>query len=121
MWGRKKRVPRARFSQLATAEELDCLIGQSRARPVVVYLHDPYCPLNSMAIRRVESVDWEVALVDVSVSHDLKRAIESMTGVRHASPQVIVLRDGKATWHASHRSITTEAIERALDAAQPGR
>lgn len=119
MWGRRKRVTRARFAEQTAVDDLDRLVQESEMRPVLLYLHDPYCALNRMTLRRVESVDWDVALVDVSVSHELKRAIESRTGVRHASPQVLVLRDGEATWHASHLGITTEAIEQALDAARP--
>jgi bacillithiol system protein YtxJ len=36
------------------------------------------------------------------------------TGVRHQSPQAILLRDGRAVWNGSHGGITAEALERAL-------
>lgn len=48
----------------------------------------------------------------------LSLAVEQRTGVRHESPQVICLVDGKAVAHASHRDITAEALGRMLT---PGR
>ncbi|GAB4338350.1 MAG: hypothetical protein Kow0010_26670 [Dehalococcoidia bacterium] len=117
MWRRQKREPRARFAALDTVDGLERAIAESSERPVIIYLHDPYCGLNSVTLRRVEAVDREIWLVDVSVRHDVKRAVEARTGVRHASPQVIVLRDGRVAWHASHLGITQEGIERALAAA----
>jgi hypothetical protein len=38
--------------------------------------------------------------------------------VRHESPQVIVLRAGRAAWSASHFRITADAVRGALDAAR---
>ena len=30
--------------------------------------------------------------------------------IKHESPQAIWIKDGKATWHASHKDITQEAL-----------
>ena len=84
---------------------------------VVLFLHAPRCRISRRAYDRLARLGGEVALVDVSRDHDVKRAIAARTGVRHASPQVIVLRGGRPLWSASHRAITAAAVGRARDAA----
>jgi bacillithiol system protein YtxJ len=54
--------------------------------------------------------------VDVRRDRAVSRAIEAQTGVRHESPQAIVLRHGKAVWDASHFAITAEAVTGAIAA-----
>ena len=41
-------------------------------------------------------------------------AIANLTGVRHQSPQAIVLRDGKPVYHASHYDIEATHIEESI-------
>ncbi len=107
-------VPRARILEVRDARQLESLIGHAGPEPVVLYLHDPWCPVSSHAIGEVERVDSEVHVVDVSRQSDLSRVIEAATGIRHESPQLIVLRDGEPLWHASHWRIKRRAIEEAL-------
>ena len=59
-------------------------------------------------------VEGTVGLIDVSNYHELGREVAARTGIRHESPQVILLRAGVALWTASHRQITAEAVLRAM-------
>jgi bacillithiol system protein YtxJ len=52
--------------------------------------------------------------VNVSRDRAVSRAIEARTGVRHESPQALVLRGGQAVWDASHFAITAEAVQGVL-------
>lgn len=60
--------------------------------------------------------DGEVTLIDVRRSHGLGREVARRTGVRHESPQVIVVRDGEAVWEAHHGWIAVGDIEEAVAA-----
>jgi hypothetical protein len=62
----------------------------------------------------MSQVPEPVYLVDVAQQQDLSRRIAEQTGVRHQSPQVLVLRQGEAVWSASHRAITAAAVIAAL-------
>lgn len=53
--------------------------------------------------------------VKVIEHRDISNAIESQLDIRHESPQLLLLREGKVAWHASHFSITGEAIKSALE------
>ena len=89
-----------------------------RAGVVVLFLHAPRCGISVRAHAEVARLGGEVALVDVARAHEVKWAVEARTGVRHASPQVLVLRGGWAIWSASHFAITAAAVERACAAAR---
>lgn len=59
-------------------------------------------------------LDAEVVLIDVHRFHRLGQAVARRSGIRHRSPQVLVLRDGVAAWDADHGAITAEAVAEAL-------
>jgi bacillithiol system protein YtxJ len=112
-----EQVERARFVPIDDANALDDLVERSVDGPVLLMSYDPYCPINRVARAELSCVDAEVYVVDVDAHHELGRLIERRTGVRHESPQLIVLKGGRATWSASHFAITAEAVEGALRSA----
>ena len=59
-------------------------------------------------------LDIEVAVVDVRRHHALGQAVATRTGVRHESPQVILLMRGAAVWSANHGNVTARAVSEAL-------
>jgi bacillithiol system protein YtxJ len=108
------------FAALADAAALDEAVARSHEAPVLLFLHDPHCPISRRAWgemqRLAEGPLADAYLVNVARQHALSQAIESRTGVRHESPQALVLRGGKATWDASHFAITAEDVAGALAA-----
>lgn len=106
-----------RFNQVSGVDALDALLERSRTEPVILFNHDPYCPVSARAFSQMERLDDEVMLIDVSRERSLTREIQGRTGVRHESPQVIVLRDGRPSWSTSHFEITADAVEDAASAA----
>lgn len=73
-----------------------------------------------MAKNRVESA-WNIE--GVHTHHlDLKRhrqvsdAIASKWHVDHESPQLILIKDGKAIYNESHLDISVNAVEKSLEA-----
>jgi bacillithiol system protein YtxJ len=50
----------------------------------------------------------------VQSARELSRRVAEQTGIRHESPQAIILRNGQAVWSASHFDITAEAVEQAV-------
>ena len=105
------------FVPLRSVGALSELVERSEVEPVVVFQHDPYCPISRRAYREMMAVPGQAALVDVSQDEQLSRRIEERTGVRHGSPQVLVLRSGKVVWNASHYKITHKAVTRAVQRA----
>lgn len=109
--------PVTTFHPVEDAGGLDALVATSQEQAVVLFLHDPWCPISARAYREMERVGGDVALVDVSRARRLNREIEARTGVRHESPQVLVLCGGRVAWHASHHRVTAAAVAGARFAA----
>jgi len=64
----------------------------------------------------VERTAHDFALVDVSRQQPISQALAARTGVRHESPQVLLLTGGRAIWSASHDEITRASIAHAAEA-----
>lgn len=122
---RQGETPRAepgtrttRFAAVATPTELDAVLTGAGTR--VLFLHDPWCPISSRAEVVMYGLGIEANTVDVSTHHELNRLIQERTGVRHESPQVLVLSDGRVRWHASHGRITAAAVLAAIEGETAG-
>ncbi|MCY3713758.1 MAG: bacillithiol system redox-active protein YtxJ [Gemmatimonadetes bacterium] len=112
-----------RVVRLTELAALDEAIASSAERPVFVYKHSTVCPVSARAADHYydfadEDTSTPTPLftqVMVIENRDLSNEIESRLGIRHESPQLLLLRDGKVTWHASHFSITGKDIKNALE------
>lgn len=102
--------------QIVTDADLDLLLTAPLA---VLYKHSPICPTSEVAYEEMLAFrrrrDVPVYMVDVIHHRPLSRALAERIGVRHASPQAIILRDGVAAWHRSHYEIQAEAMARFVD------
>jgi bacillithiol system protein YtxJ len=102
------------FTQITDTDALDELLARSHDAPIVLFKHSTTCPISAAAYRQMSQVSTEVLLVVVQRARDVSSEIASRTGIRHESPQTIVLRNGEAVWNASHFDITKNAVEEAV-------
>lgn len=54
--------------------------------------------------------DILVCKIVVQEARDLSNKVASLTGVTHQSPQVLLIKDGKCVWNASHHDITAQKL-----------
>lgn len=102
------------FIPLTNADSLDELFARSNDIPVILFKHSLTCPISSTAYQEMQRLKHEVSLIVIQNSRDVSVEVEKRTGIRHESPQVILIRHGSAVWNASHWSITADAVERAV-------
>jgi bacillithiol system protein YtxJ len=103
------------FFKIDTRETLDKLITDSRTKPVVIFKHSNACGISASAYREMEKLEGQVNLLEVQSARDVSRELADLTGIRHETPQVIVLKDGKAVWNASHFDVKAGAVRQALE------
>lgn len=104
------------FINVSDAEALENIFRLSHDRAVVLFKHSTTCPISAAAYREMSQVSkGGVALLVIQRARELSREVERLTGVRHESPQAIVLRNGQSVWAASHFAVTSDAVERALE------
>ena len=100
------------MTELTSPEQLDEVF---RLPLVVIFKHSGRCPISRTARSEVERFvqempDVPVYLVDVIHNPTVSREIAERAGIRHESPQSIVLRQGTVVWHASHYEVTKAAL-----------
>src|SRR4029450_1510571 len=101
------------LTPLVDVQSVDAAITESRKRPVLLFKHSRYCGVSCEALDELQShIDAQPAatgaykLVTVQTHASVSDAIAQRLGIRHETPQAILLRDGKAVWNASHFRIT---------------
>jgi bacillithiol system protein YtxJ len=103
----------AQFVPVSTPEEMEQVLSASSEQPVVLFKHDYACGTSVHAYYDLARVPGEIALIDVEKDHALSQALAARLGVKHESPQVIVVRDGQPVYAASHWSISPDDVTRA--------
>lgn len=104
----------ARFNDINDTQQLETLFQKSFETPVALFKHSVTCPISADVYRAISQVDGEINLVIVQRARDVSNAIAEKTGIRHESPQAIILKDGKAVFNASHYNIEAEEISEKL-------
>ena len=112
------------FLSVPDVAALEALFAQSHEAPVLLFNHDWGCGGSMRAYGEMRAVGGDrgaIGLIDVRVAREVTAELARRTGVRHESPQVLLLRDGRAAWSASHGGVRAAAVERALAGLTAGR
>ncbi len=86
---------------------------------VLIFKHSTRCSISSMALNRLES-RWkdnekiQTWYLDLLEHRDISNEIASVFNVEHASPQVLLIRNGKCFYHNSHNGISVPDIMNAI-------
>jgi thioredoxin 1 len=109
------------LTPLHDLESIDAAIAESRERPVLLFKHSRYCGVSCEALDELQShIDAQeqpaaaYKMVTVQTHRPVSDAIAQRLGLRHETPQVILIRDGKMVWNASHFRITATQLDQAL-------
>jgi bacillithiol system protein YtxJ len=111
--------PENMVTELREDRDLDEILERSKTNPVLIFKHSTQCPISTHVYTDFKGFaesapDLLSGLVLVIENRRLSNAIAERLNVRHESPQAIVVKDGRAVWHASHWSITSDSLNEAL-------
>lgn len=107
------------FYPLATEADWAEACADSKNAPVVLFKHSSACPVSA----RAESQMKQLADADdappvyrlvVQESRALSNQIAETLGIRHETPQAIVLNDEAPVFDASHGDVTAETVQNAV-------
>ncbi len=104
----------ANFIKLDSIEKLDQLFEESHEKPVILFKHSTTCPISSGVYEEISRVAGDINLVIVQTARPISLAIAEKTGVRHESPQAIVIKNSEVVYHASHFDVTAEDVSKSL-------
>lgn len=98
-------------------EQWNEALRRTGTKPLVLLKHSTRCPISAEAhdqffkhVMQEPNSAVDYAMVLVVESRPVSNAIAETLGVKHESPQVLLIRDSKAVWHTSHWRITTDAL-----------
>ena len=103
--------------------ELDKVITDSHAKPVMLFKHSYTCGISAEALDELRAhLDDKVAalpavryaMVTVQTHREVSNAIATRLGVRHETPQAILVHEGRAIWSASHFRGNATELQKAL-------
>lgn len=99
---------------IETEEQFDQLTNQDGT--FVFFKHSLTCPISQAAFQEFEAFaseheDVPAYFLQIQNTRELSSYVTEKSGIKHASPQALIFSGGKVKWHASHSSITKEALE----------
>ena len=108
--------------ELHQERDLEQLLERSHKDPVVILNHSTQCSRSAGAYEEYEAFmadnpDTPCGTVLVIEDREISDELEERFGIRHESPQAIVVSNGNPTWHANHFKVTAKALEAAVAAA----
>ena len=107
----------SRLKPVSDLLELDGVIAESNKRPVLLFKHSRHCGVSCEALdelrAHLERSDTPASyrLITVQTHRPISDAAAHRLGVRHETPQAILVRGGKAVWNASHFRITASTLD----------
>ena len=108
------------LTHLSDLHMLEAAIAESRERPVVLFKHSRTCGISCEALDELHvhvernTVNAGYKVITVQSHRGVSDIVSQRLGIRHETPQAILLRDGRAVWNASHFRITADTLEQAL-------
>ena len=111
----------AEIQRIEDLPALDELLETAKEKKVWIFKHSLTCPISGAAwaeFRRFAADQPSdngavFALIEIQYARPVSNAVAERTGVRHQSPQAILLRAGQVSWHASHYDIDLRSLSRA--------
>ena len=114
---KEKSKEEVKFFRLDKMEQFDEIDEISQTKPVVLFKHSTRCSISRMALKQFdaefnypeEKINWY--LLDLLNHRDLSNEIASRYHVVHQSPQIVVIRNGKAIFNESHENIAADGLK----------
>jgi bacillithiol system protein YtxJ len=101
--------------------QLEQLQEASHRKPVVIFKHSTRCGISAHAKFRLER-EWSFApedldfyYLDLIAYRQVSNQVAETLQVTHQSPQIILLREGKAIYDSSHHMISVEELKKAME------
>lgn len=112
----KQNESKINWVELTDLSQLDEITTQSSEKIVAIFKHSTRCSISRMALKQFEN-EFDSAekvipyFLDLIEYRGISNEIASRFGVTHQSPQLIVIKNGKAVYNASHSDIDAEALK----------
>ena len=103
------------WNELTDLGQLNEIIAVSNEKPVAIFKHSTRCSVSRMALKQFgnefnSSDKVTPYFLDLIAHRDISNEIATRFGVYHQSPQLILIKEGKAIYNVSHSDIDAEEL-----------
>lgn len=104
------------MKRIKKVEEWRALLEKSDEQPFLLFKLSMTCFASITAKKELEKLqtDLPMYVVIVQLSKKLSATIESDLGVKHETPQLLILKDKRGIWQATHYHIKEVAVKEAI-------
>lgn len=113
----------ATMYKFETIEQLDRALAASVTKPLLLLKHSTRCPVSAKALQEMEAYlqgtpasNIEYGIIYIVEDRSVSNEVAARLSVKHESPQVILIQDGRAVWNTSHYDITKGRLQETLSA-----
>ena len=109
------------FKEITCSQELEQILDESCQRQIILFKHSTTCPISSRAWQEVQNFIKEssdevlVGMIKVIESRSVSSQVTEKLGLKHQSPQVLLVLGRKVLWHASHQEVTQAKLIKAVE------
>jgi bacillithiol system protein YtxJ len=109
----KSKVNWTELTDILQLQEIEAI---SNENPVVIFKHSTRCSISRMALKQFErefDLNDTVApyFLDLIAHRDVSNEIANRFNVYHESPQLILIKNGKAVYDVSHSDIDAAVLK----------
>lgn len=109
------------WNKLTEENQLDEIKQESYNQPVMILKHSTTCSISATALSRLERAwntdaakDIKPYYLDLLKLRPISNKIAQEFDVNHESPQVLIIKNGKSVYNASHFDIRFDEIVKQL-------
>ena len=101
---------------IETLGGIEAIQNTSYSKPHVIFKHSTRCGISAMALNRLEedlvelSKVFDLHYLDLLNYREVSDKVAEIFGVRHASPQVIIIYKGESVYDVSHGAISSKLL-----------
>jgi len=104
------------WNNLNKIETLNEINELSLTKKVLIFKHSTRCGISRMVLKQFESEfdleeNYECYLLDLLNFRTISNEIESIYGITHQSPQLLIIKDKIAIFSATHNEIEAEILK----------
>jgi bacillithiol system protein YtxJ len=113
------------MKRLHHLSQLEDIIQASAAKPQMIFKHSTRCSISAAAKHRLETAlsqlkeSMDIHFLDLLLHRDISQAIAERFGVRHESPQILMVHHGSVDFHMSHYDIEPGIILQKVSLFEP--
>jgi len=104
------------WNNLTELGQLNEIMTLSNEKPVAIFKHSTRCSVSRMALKQFEN-EFDSSdkvtpyFLDLIAYREVSNEIANRFGVQHQSPQLLLIKDGKAIYNASHSDIDATVLK----------